>query len=259
MKKGAKIALGVVGVLVAAGAAAAAWQWNNLSALRYGLTMDRDTLDQRLEENKAALNQAMDEYQISEYTFSNEEVAQLTDGSMTAQEAAQKLLEQSPTPSENTQAAQPAQPEQTPQQGDSAAQSGQTEQAEQSGQTAQDAQTEQTLTPEEQEIKELIATMYVLRTTYVGKLDAVVQSAIDEYVAGEHTSENRTKVVYSKMDELIAMEKECDSKVAAVVSRLRELLKTTGQDDTLARQVEETYREEKSLKKAYYLNAFRNG
>lgn len=249
MKKGAKIALGVVGVLVVAGAAAAAWQWNNLSALRYGLTMDRDTLDQRLEENKAALNQAMDEYQISEYTFSNEKVAQLTDGSMTAQEAAQKLLEQSPTPSENTQAAQPEQPSQP-------AQSGQTGQ---SSQPAQDVQPEQTLSPEEQEIKELIATMYVLRATYVGKLDAVVQSAIDEYVAGEHTSENRTNVVYSKMDELIAMEKECDGEVAAVVSRLRELLKATGQDDTLARQVEETYREEKSLKKAYYLNEFRNG
>lgn len=259
MKKGAKIALGVVGVLAVAGAAAAAWQWNNLNALRYGLTMDRDTLDQRLEENKAALNQAMDEYQISEYTFSNEEVAQLTDGSMTAQEAAQKLLEQSTIPSENTQeqAAQSAQPEQTPQpaQGDPATQ-GQTGQ---SSQPAQDVQPEQTLSPEEQEIKELIAIMYVLRATYVGKLEAVVQSAIDEYVAGEHTSENRTKVVYSKMDELIAMEKECDSKVAAVVSRLRELLKTTGQDDTLARQVEETYREEKSLKKAYYLNEFRNG
>ena len=249
MKKGAKIALGVVGVLVVAGAAAAAWQWNNLSALRYGLTMDRDTLDQRLEENKAALNQAMDEYQISEYTFSNEEVAQLTDGSMTAQEAAQKLLEQSPTPSENTQAAQPEQPSQP-------AQSGQTGQ---SSQPAQDVQPEQTPSPEEQEIKELIATMYVLRATYVGKLDAVVQSAIDEYVAGEHTSENRTNVVYSKMDELIAMEKECDGEVAAVVSRLRELLKATGQDDTLARQVEETYWEEKSLKKAYYLNEFRNG
>ena len=240
MKKGAKIALGVVGVLVVAGAAAAAWQWNNLNALRYGLTMDRDTLDQRLEENKAALNQAMDEYQISEYTFSNEEVAQLTDGSLTAQEAAQS-----------------AQPEQTPQpaQGDPATQG----QPGQSSQPAQDVQPEQPLSPEEQEIKELIATMYVLRATYVGKLEAVVQSAIDEYVAGEHTSENRTNVVYSKMDELIAMEKECDGEVAAVVSRLRELLKATGQDDTLARQVEETYREEKSLKKAYYLNEFRNG
>ena len=87
----------------------------------------------------------------------------------------------------------------------------------------------------------------------------MVQSAIDEYAAGEHTSANRTKVVYSKMDELVAMEKACDSEVAAVVSRLRELLKAAGQDDTLARQVEETYREDKSLKQAYYLNAFRKG
>ena len=34
MKKGAKIALGVVGVLAVGGVAAAAWQWNNLNALR---------------------------------------------------------------------------------------------------------------------------------------------------------------------------------------------------------------------------------
>ena len=111
----------------------------------------------------------------------------------------------------------------------------------------------------EAEIKELIATMYALRAAYEGKLDAVVQSAIDEYAAGEHTSANRTKVVYSKMDELVAMEKACDSEVAAVVSRLRELLKATGQDDTLAKQVEETYKEEKSLKKAAYIEEFRNG
>ena len=37
MKKGVKIALGIVGVLVVGGAALAAWQWNNLNALRYGL------------------------------------------------------------------------------------------------------------------------------------------------------------------------------------------------------------------------------
>ena len=41
MKKGAKIALGIAGALVIAGGAAAAWQWNNITAARYGLTMDR--------------------------------------------------------------------------------------------------------------------------------------------------------------------------------------------------------------------------
>lgn len=227
MKKGAKIALGVAAVLAVAGAAAAVWQWNNLNALRYGLTLDQDTLDQRLEENRTVLNEAMDQYDISDYTFTEEEVSQLTEGTVSAQEAAKKLLER---PAQE--APQAEQPEQAPQ--------------------ADHAQ-------EEAEIRELIATMYVLRATYVGKLEAVVQSAIDEYTAGEHTSENRTRVVRGKLDELIAMEKECDGEVAAVVSRLRELLKATGQDDSLARQVEETYKEEKSLKKAYYLNEFRNG
>lgn len=227
MKKGAKIALGVAAVLAVAGAAAAVWQWNNLNALRYGLTLDQDTLDQRLEENRTVLNEAMDQYDISDYTFTEEEVSQLTEGTVSAQEAAKKLLER---PAQE--APQTEQPEQPPQ--------------------ADHAQ-------EEAEIRELIATMYALRATYVGKLEAVVQSAIDEYTAGEHTSENRTRVVRGKLDELIAMEKACDGEVAAVVSRLRELLKATGQDDSLARQVEETYKEEKSLKKAYYLNEFRNG
>lgn len=62
----------------------------------------------------------------------------------------------------------------------------------------------------QEEIREEIATMYVLRSTYVGKLEAIVQSAIDEYTAGEHTSERRTQVVYGKLEELTALEKECD-------------------------------------------------
>ena len=205
----------------------AVWQWNNLNALRYGLTMNQDTLDQKLGENQLALDQAMEDYQISGFTFSDEEAAQLADGSLTAQEAAKKLVDQSGE-------RQPAAP------------------------AEQEPQAEPVRTPEE-EIRELVATMYALRATYVGKLDAVVQSAIDEYAAGEHTAENRTRVVYDRIGELTAMEKECDSEVAAVVSRLRKLLKASGQDDTLAREIEETYKEEKSLKKAYYLNEFRKG
>ena len=115
--------------------------------------------------------------------------------------------------------------------------------------------------PEETDkaIQEQIATMYVLRSTYVGKLEAIAQSAIDEYSAGAHTEENRKQVVYDKLDQLTALEKECDAQVAQVVSRLRELLKQAGRDDSLAKQVEQTYQNEKSLKKAAYLEKFQNG
>ena len=99
----------------------------------------------------------------------------------------------------------------------------------------------------------------MLRSTYVGKLEAIAQSAIDEYSAGAHTEENRKQVVYDKLDQLTALEKECDDQVAQVVARLRALLKEAGRDDSLATQVEQTYQEEKSLKKAAYLEEFQNG
>ena len=229
MKKGAKIALGVVGVLVVGGVAAAAWQWNNLNALRYGLTMDSGTIEQKLQENEKALQDAMTEYKIPQYTFSQEEIAQLTDGTLSTEEAAKRLLEA-----------------QTPL---AAAPEGQAD-AQQAAEPPSEV---------DQAIQEQIATMYVLRSTYVGKMEAIAQSAIDEYSAGAHTEENRKQVVYDKLDQLTALEKECDDQVAQVVARLRELLKEAGRDDSLAKQVEETYQNEKSLKKAAYLEEFQNG
>ena len=229
MKKGAKIALGVVGVLVVGGVAAAAWQWNNLNALRYGLTMDSGTIEQKLQENEKALQDAMTEYKIPQYTFSQEEIAQLTDGTLSTEEAAKRLLEA-----------------QTPL---AAAPEGQAD-AQQAAESPSEV---------DQAIQEQIATMYVLRSTYVGKLEAIAQSAIDEYSAGAHTEENRKQVVYDKLDQLTALEKECDDQVAQVVARLRELLKEAGRDDSLAKQVVQTYQEEKSLKKAAYLEEFQNG
>ena len=232
MKKGAKIALCVLVVAVAAGGAAAAWQWNNINAARYGLTMDKDSISQRLEENQQALNDAMVKYNVTQYSFSQEEIEQLADGSLAPEEAARRLLDGGGAEPSGTPAPD-ASPTPTPT-------------LSTGGDTAE-------------EIREEIATMYVLRSTYVGKLEAIVQSAIDEYTAGEHTSERRTQVVYGKLEELTALEKECDQKVAAVVARLRELLKAIGQDDSLAKEVEATYEEEKSLKKAYYLKEFQGG
>ena len=224
MKKRTKILLGVLAVAAAAGTGAAAWQWNNLSALRYGMTMDQETLNQKIEENRTTLNEAMDRYQVEQYEIPEDKLTRLTDGSLSPQEAAQELLEQE----DQTKSASSSAP------------------AEQ-------------LSAEEQEIRRLIATMYVLQATYEQKVEAVAQAAIDEYTAGEHTPENKTKVVYDRVQELLDMEADCDAQVAEVTARLRQLLKATGQSDDLAKQVEQTYQQEKSLKKASYLNKFQNG
>ena len=231
MKKRTKLLLCAAAVLAAAGVGAAAWQWNNLSALRYGMTMDQETLNQKIEENRATLNEAMDRYQVEQYEIPEDKLSQLTDGSLTPQEAAKELLEQED----------------------------QKKVASSGGDSASSSTPAEQLSAEEQEIRRLIATMYVLQATYEGKVEAVAQAAIDEYVAGEHTPEHKTKVVYDRVQELLDMEADCDAQVAEVTARLRQLLKATGQSDDLAKQVEQTYQQEKSLKKAAYLNKFQNG
>ena len=246
MKKRTKIILSVLAVFLAGGIGLAAWQWNNLQALKYGLSMDTAALDEKIQENSAALDEAMERYQVEKYEITQDELAALTDGSLSPQEVAQKLLESREPPK----AAAPETP----------AGSQQTGEGSQSADPGQNGgPVSEPLSAEEREIQQLIATMYVLQASYEEKLNAEVQGAIDEYLAGEHTSENRTRVVYKRIEGLLAMEKECDAQVAQVVSRLRELLKATGQSEDLAKQAEAAYQQEKSLKKAYYLNAFRGG
>lgn len=258
MKKAGKIALAVVGVVLVAGAVTVAVQWNNIKALSYMMTMDTGTLSQRAEENRKTLDKAMEDYQIPAYTFSEEEMAQLASGELSEEEAASRLLGQSgsgetgtteePAPSQSQAPSESPSASQAPSASQSAAPS---QSASQSGDNAtQEA---------EAELRQLVATMYVLQATYEGKLEAIVQEAIDEYTAGEHTSENRTKIVYSKYDALTKLEKECDQKVADIVARMRELLKATGQSESLADEVQKTYEEEKSLKKAYYIREFQEG
>lgn len=252
MKKAGKIALAVVGVVLVAGAITVAVQWNNIKALNYMMTMDTGTLSQRAEENRETLEKSMEDYQIPAYTFSEEEMAQLASGELSEEEAASRLLGQSGSgetgTTEGPEAPQSQEPSQAPSSSQSAAPS---QSASQSGDNAtQEA---------EAELRQLVATMYVLQATYEGKLEAIVQEAIDEYTAGEHTSENRTKIVYSKYDALTKLEKECDQKVANIVARMRELLKATGQSESLADEVQKTYEEEKSLKKAYYIRTFQEG
>lgn len=259
MKKAGKIALAVAGVVLVAGAVTVAVQWNNIKAVAYMMTMDTGTLSQRAEENRKTLDKAMEDYQIPSYTFSEEEMSQLASGELSEEEAAARILGENggtaePEPSQSGAPSQEPSPSQStpPSQSPSASQSAQPAQsADQGGETsAQDA---------EAELRQLVATMYVLQATYEGKLEAIVQEAIDEYTAGEHTSENRTRIVYSKYDALTKLEQECDQKVADVVSRMRELLKATGQSESLADEVQKTYEEEKSLKKAYYIREFQEG
>ena len=224
MRTRTKVILTILAILVIAMGAVVVWQWNNLMALHDGLTMDPIAIQEELEEQQEQFDAVMDEYQVPHKEFTQEEIDQLVSGVLSTGEMADSML-QGEKPS--------------------------------NAQGQQEESTDPT-TDVEEAIQKEIATMYVLRATYEGKLEAIVQSALDEYAANDG-SRSREEIVYGKMNELTALEKECDRQVEEVTSRLRDLLTQAGKDTDLADQVEETYQAEKSMKKAYYIQKFQEG
>ena len=245
MKKRTKILLGIAAVLAVAAGVLCVRQWNNITAARYTLTMDQDAVSSRIAENEAVLHEVLTEYDLADYTPSEEEIAAVASGEKTTQELAQEMVSAQAASSQAGEAAAPAAS------GTAASSAGSSGPA----QSAAPSAPAQPAAPSyDDQIRAQVAMMYVLRSTFVSRLDELVDQAVFDYALAENfTRDGRMAAVTPYLDAVSTLEEECDAEVATVVAELRRLLKASGQDDSLAKKVEETYEEEKSLKKAYYL------
>lgn len=227
MKK--KILSGVLGVLIIVLGILIVWQRNNIHAVQMAMTMDRESIEQKLEENEQTLKQTMQQYHLQDYAFSTEEIAALANGDMTSEEAIAKLTSgTSDSNLDDPSSSSTSQPANANPEPDSSA-------------TAQD------------QIQQQVAKMYVLQATFEGKLEQIVQQAIAEYSANAGEV-SKQEIVSKHLDEISSLENECDAQVNTVIATLKPLLKEAGQNNDLINKIQQTYSNEKSLKKAYYMN-----
>ena len=106
------------------------------------------------------------------------------------------------------------------------------------------------------ELNRLIAEIYVMEEEYTQWLEAAYQRAIDEYHAlpkEKQTTVNKYAIGSKYMAKGLEKEKECDGKMASIENRLRVLLTRLGEGTGLVDQIDAAYKEEKSMKKAYYM------
>lgn len=114
------------------------------------------------------------------------------------------------------------------------------------------------------QISECVAQMYVLKSTFVSQLDAIYDTAFAEYKAvwksltEDERMAKKKELLTRVYPQAAALEKECDAKVNEIVTKLRSLLEEAGQDTSLADKIYESYQNEKSLKKAHYINIITN-
>ena len=107
-----------------------------------------------------------------------------------------------------------------------------------------------------------IAKLYVLKSQFTGELGKIEGQITSEYVAlpkEERTPAARKSIAGKYLKTVASLESQCDKDVESLLSDLRTELEAQGKDTSIIETLRKAYNEEKSLKKAYYLDVYTNG
>lgn len=104
-----------------------------------------------------------------------------------------------------------------------------------------------------------IAKMYVLKSNFEAELDSLYNEAIAYYqtLSPEQQKNGKSELIKKFYSTALSLEKSCDAQVNEILSDLESALKESGESTELVTKIQTAYTEEKSLKKAYYMNMYK--
>lgn len=195
-------------------------QRNNIAAVRVAMTMDETQQEQLQQENDKLFSEISSQLvQAGTNIFSEEEIQKIEKGEMTEKEVIKIIAERQ---------------EEIKKEEDKG-----------SGGTSYEANGN---------VGTLIARLYTLRSSYVGRLDAVVASAKADYATGAYT---KSQIVGKYMGKMASLEGACDGQVNGILAQIEAELKKTGGDLSLVSKIRAAYNNEKSIKKGQILSQYK--
>lgn len=224
MRTTTKIILAVFLILVLALGAVCLWQWNNLMAVKTSLSHSRDDLATMMTTTYQTIEDATEDLQgVSVRDLTDEERQELRAGELRREELIDRMTAQPDAP--------------------------QTEKTQDSAGSEQED-------PDQKQLSEYLAEIYLMRDDYTAWLEAKYNEAIDAYNAlpeEERTTEAKYSIGMQYMKQALAKEDECDAAMAQMEQNISALLAKMGRDDSLVKEIQKAYEQEKELQKAYYL------
>ena len=206
-------------ILIFSISALAYWQWENITALKYMLTNSTEETSQMLKENEKVINNIVEKLSDEGISALPEEaVEMMNNGELTEKDAADII-------------------------------SGKT--------TIDEVKNKKNNTDESQanseasNISNLVAQIYSLRSSFVGKLDSLIAQAKAEWSAG---GVNKKDFISKYIGLGTSLEGQCDAQFESIISQIKEELKRTGGDESIISELKKAYKNEKTAKKASILS-----
>ena len=206
-------------ILIFSISALAYWQWENITALKYMLTNSAEETTQMLKENEKVINNIVEKLSDEGISALPEEaVEMMNNGELTEKDAADII-------------------------------SGKT--------TIDEVKNKKNNTDESQantetsNISSLVAQIYSLRSSFVGKLDSLIAQAKAEWSAG---GVNKKDFISKYIGLGTSLEGQCDAQFESIISQIKEELKRTGGDESIISELKKAYKNEKTAKKASILS-----
>ena len=206
-------------ILIFSISALAYWQWENITALKYMLPNSAEETTQMLKENEKVINNIVEKLSDEGISALPEEaVEMMNNGELTEKDAADII-------------------------------SGKT--------TIDEVKNKKNNTDESQanseasNISNLVAQIYSLRSSFVGKLDSLIAQAKAEWSAG---GVNKKDFISKYIGLGTSLEGQCDAQFESIISQIKEELKRTGGDESIISELKKAYKNEKTAKKASILS-----
>ncbi len=208
------------------------WQYGNLKSWFLSAKYSDVELTEQIQANKDKVDDLLKQYggtTIRDFTFAEEE--QIRKGEITPDEAMILLT--------------------VPQSADHVLDTG--------NGSKDDAKTSELQKQQEAVIGRHIATLYGLKSDYLAKLGKLERETAAAYQALPKEEQNafaKDKIVAGSLAKAAALENSCDRQVDEVLAALQKDLQAYDGDPAIVQILKEAYKNEKSLKKAYYLQRF---
>lgn len=104
-----------------------------------------------------------------------------------------------------------------------------------------------------------IAKIYLLRSTYNGKIDSLIsrgKAAVKALPSSERTASKQLEIADNLIDAGVALESECDAQMEALLGELEKELDGSGEDTAVISEIRDAYENEKQLKKEELFNTY---